>query len=77
MSCGFAIRTRTSAHLVASPLSSVAVTPYVSANSRARSSRRHVTMISSAVRPPDRINPEISASAILPPPRKAVRLPFA
>ena len=76
MSCGLAIRTRTSAHCVASPLSSVAFTPYVPASSRARSSRRHVTMISSGVRPPDRIKPEISASAILPPPRKAVRLLF-
>src|SRR5712691_1406661 len=71
MSWGLAISTRTSAHPTASALSSVAATPYLPASSRARSSRRFVTMISSAVRPPDRISPEMSASPIFPPPRKA------
>ena len=73
MSCGLAIRTRTFAHRAASGLSSVAVTPYLPASSCARSSRRHVTMISSTVRPPERIRPEMSASPILPPPRNATR----
>jgi hypothetical protein len=73
VSCGLAIKTRTSADRAASALSSVAAMPYLPASSRARSSRRHVTISSSAVRPPDRISPEMRASPIFPPPRKAVR----
>ena len=66
MSCGLAISTNTSAHAAASALSRVAVTPYLPASSSARSSRRFVTMISSARRPPERISPEIKRLAHLP-----------
>ena len=71
MSWGFAISTSTFAQRAASALSSEADTPYLPASSRARSSRRQVTMISSTERPPERISPAISASAILPPPSSA------
>src|SRR2546428_515263 len=65
------ISTMVAAHRTASWLDRVAVTPSFSASSLTRSSRRPVTMISSWPRPPDRISPEISASPIRPPPRKA------
>ena len=71
MSCGFTVRTRTSAQATASGFESVDATPWACASSRARSSRRLVIMISSAPRPPERIRPETKASPIRPPPRKA------
>ena len=71
MSCGLTMSTIVDAHRTASSLERVAATPRLAASSLTRSSRRPVTMISSGMRPPDRINPEIRASPILPPPRNA------
>src|SRR4029450_1993556 len=74
ISCGLTVSTTFWAHSTASGLDRVAATPFRSASSRARSSRRAETMISSGFRPPERISPDTRASPILPPPRNATRL---
>src|SRR3954471_14500467 len=75
MSWGFTVSTSVSAHATASGLDTLVVTPWRSASSWARSSRRAVTMSSSGLRAPLRISPDTSASPIFPPPRKATFLP--
>src|SRR6266542_3397762 len=77
MSCGFTVSTRVPAHRTASGFERVVETCRRSASSEARSSRRAVTMISSADLPPERIKPATSASPIRPPPRRAILRSFS